>query len=621
MRKVKKISGGGAKDMIKKVGSNVASVGSNVVGVASAAAETLKCESEPFVITVKDCDGIIKDEAKIYDCLHANDIVPIFTVLIEKLGWILWPTLCPDNNFFARFLINGVFDITIFSVPVPNSPVHIVLFCIYVGILYDWWTASRIKKSTCNWLQNFKKEVAGECHWYDPTCSSMGWRWLFGLFERILGCDPPPMTFAQKLEANPVVSAIASVIPGGGLILKGVEGLVGLFEGFEAGDEKMSGKVAIGRCDEAYYNKDDVSFATDYTLWQNEGKYIPGSEIKSPGEVDYTCTSMADCYQSYLPVGVGIGNAPRKFKECCDLSLDYYGKKDGHSIFLPGRIPSRGEVAERCARSSEGAGDDKRNECGVNALHRGAAKFGNWVGFNFDVPEEKCKDGFSAARATAEHQEDKRCRRNQITWRSGCNEYIGSGEFTMDDNSPPTINGPLAKHAHNALVQFKREHDICSSTPLTTSGEQELGDPPGDYTLGCHPRDNGYDEKDCLGNFRKAGLLEEIYHAIILYIKEFRGMLTWPYWKLIKTFYKWVFTIFMIMWVILKIKESFTLKVIAGIVLYIYIYSFAKDYCHSKSRAPAFICSRIHESDDSIEPSVTECIASKKEPWPKHTRY
>ena len=54
MRKVKKISGGGAKDMIKKVGSNVASVGSNVVGVASAAAETLKCESEPFVITVKD---------------------------------------------------------------------------------------------------------------------------------------------------------------------------------------------------------------------------------------------------------------------------------------------------------------------------------------------------------------------------------------------------------------------------------------------------------------------------------------------------------------------------------------------------------------------------------------
>jgi len=459
------------------------------------------------------------------------------------------------------------------------------------------------------------------------------------MIESILGCVVPE---PAGMLHSPAASVAGAFIPGLGAAMAAVDFLSTQKNSTTGrrhptptarapGDERMRGQ--IGSCNEKYYNKDDVSFATDYTLWQDEGRLIPESGMKSHGDADYTCTDIGDCYESYLPVGIGVGNAPRKYKECCDLSLDVYGKESEHSAFDPGRLPTTAPRGSTCGATEIFSGLSTLADCGENEIARGGVELGNFVASGvtdlfgtkndsfFGEPEpDRCPGGVISGPTDAmereQHLADKICRKNNIILHSGCEDYIGhSGSFTMDDDQPPDLdpNG-TAKHAHNAIVQFKREHDICRTTDLTTLGEQELGTPPGDYTLGCNPLDRGYDEKVCLGNFRKAGIHEEIYHAIKIYFQKKKWQLLYRKWQLIKTFYKWVLGAFLFMWISLKIKESTTLKIITGIILYIYIWTSVKNHCQTKTTAPAFICSRIAD-EDSNEPAPAECTASKDEPW------
>ena len=265
MRKVKKISGGGPKDMIKNVGSTMA-------GVASAAAEKLKCESEPFVITVKDCDGIIEDEAKIYNCFHANDIVPVCEVLIEKIGWILWPTLCPDNNFFARMLFNGPdwSDIRIWGIPIPNSPVHFILAGIYIAILWDWWVKN-IRPRLCKWVSDTEKKKEDNCPWYSLKCTSVGWMVIAATVKSVIGCGDVDTTVVSG-KISDTLGAI--------------------------NDGPKCGRKYMPRTDQGILSagaEPKYEYAADYSLWklENERNY-------DMGYIDDICTDYTECPDAFL---------------------------------------------------------------------------------------------------------------------------------------------------------------------------------------------------------------------------------------------------------------------------------------------------------------------------------
>lgn len=597
MRKVKKISGGGAKDMIKNVGSKVA-------GVASAASEKLKCDSEPFVITVKDCDGIIEDEAKIYNCFHANDIVPVCEVLIEKIGWILWPTLCPDNNFFARMLFNGPdwSDIRFWGIPIPNSPVHFILAGIYIAILWDWWVKI-VRPRLCKWVIDTEKKKEDQCSWYDVSCTSVGWMLLAATVKSFIGCGD-----VDAAAGSEKISDTLNTIEGGPAC--GRKYMPALRGGGFLGNWSGAG------------TEPKYEYAADYSLWklENERNY-------DMGDIDDICTDYTECPDAFHSFGQGDGNAPRKFKECCDLALDYYGKELGNSRFDSNRTPTTSAAGFGCSAAGDieeaGSGLYCGGEAVVN-VGKGAVN-GLFSALGGDPPMVEHNHCPGGAVATAKRDglaTEKKCRVAAMNvLRVGCNDY-GSIN-TINNNLPPTPNPnpnhPVADHVHNSIVEFKRDNEICKETSLTTQGEKDLGSPRGDYTQGCYPNDDNYDPDKCLGVFRKGQFLEIVYDSAKKKLQEIHQEVVHSpvstTWELIKWFYKQLFTLFIILWVIVQIEESTTLKIIAGIIFIYWIWHKMIDHCNMNNDS-GYICRKISppasRNQDSHAKEL-DCIA--KHPW------
>ena len=118
-----------------------------------------------------------------------------------------------------------------------------------------------------------------------------------------------------------------------------------------------------------WWDKTDCSefskgeYSTDYTLWENEQSTEykgapPGISFPSPfdnfgpelnqktstandkylGTIDALCTDGGDCRQAPgsnfgLLSGIGNGNAPRKFAQCCEMNYHFMAKGNG------GRMP------------------------------------------------------------------------------------------------------------------------------------------------------------------------------------------------------------------------------------------------------------------------------------------
>jgi hypothetical protein len=93
-----------------------------------------------------------------------------------------------------------------------------------------------------------------------------------------------------------------------------------------------------GTCKERFGNK---NYSVDYSLWKkekwedvraNDSTY--GTKNGKPGKLDDLCEGGLDCPDTAdlfggTPVatgylnGINIGNAPRKFKDCCDMNIDF----------------------------------------------------------------------------------------------------------------------------------------------------------------------------------------------------------------------------------------------------------------------------------------------------------
>ena len=106
-----------------------------------------------------------------------------------------------------------------------------------------------------------------------------------------------------------------------------------------------------GTCYERFASKE---YSTDYSLWKKElwediksNDSTNGTKNGKPGELDKLCEEGSDCsntsdllggtpFETGYLNGIKIGNAPRKFKDCCDMNIDFCR---GKTIFDNPRMP------------------------------------------------------------------------------------------------------------------------------------------------------------------------------------------------------------------------------------------------------------------------------------------
>jgi len=600
--------------------------------------EKKKCDSEPFKISVTDCDGIVDAEAEIYDCIHANDIVPIATVLLDKLGWILWPRICDDNHFVIKWIINGLdmgWHIPWTDIPFPDSPVHLVLFFIYYHLLKDLYY-DYVKPQICEAFEKYSSEVDDPSWFMEYVVIPFVKNWIFSCGED----DPDEQSWGEDLIGE---NSWWEYSPHAGPL--------------SAGDS----------CQAKFYNKG--GHATDYTLWKNEKK-TPNNNTSqhNPGDIDKLCRNFTQCTDTWQFWGHDEENSPRKYKECCDLTFDYYGKTDGNSQFPSSRTPSiSGEGAfcdgdefiQGLSCDEVEANEAAHYEC-CNAIGGsdyddfpaggGARPWWENSCFNPLCPNRSSKERRTQCKCVAGNHDDKtswppgepgnkiasdgsvadhmchpnegavdenrKCRQEEIDKSCGGGGTSNTDAYWVKDEAGPNTyrritnisnaesgkTGPRARHAHNALVRFKRNKDISLCTDLTTNGEklepEETIDGSGrDYTKGCHPALDpkyGYLGKDyCEGNFKKTTLKREFIQSVKNWWKS-------TFYSKIKTLYKIILVLYILLWIIIKTGQSRTLQIILVIVILIYIYFKIQGWCKIHERDPdsPWICMNKNSTDE-----------------------
>jgi len=511
--------------VIKKTGSFLATP---VTGPVKKLGEVIskKLENTCDVVTTiqaSDCEGNVINTVNLYGCITNNDLVPIIDVILNKMQIVLWPCISQKNNVIMKFLVNHV--------------LHWFLFWFYIGCIFDI----------------FKLIFEG------PVCDGIDehFEYTAPLIKEFYGICGGDSVFEHPLS-----------------------------DGWWDTD-------VHGRCDDNFYrkkcpyNNSKKDYKTDMTLWAGEEAKRGGSPGKknggfeNPGEI---CDSFGKCMGSFGGgLGIGDGNAPRKYKECCEFNVMYITRhynmrtKPGASMPI---IPSGGTLL--CDLDEFFAGAKELLKCAGEDVLEAGSDIVHSIGsiFGADTPqyhaENECKNIVQAIENKA-HQEYVNCINARVK-ATGCGDYY---QMVHKDGEAPhdEWGGPGWIHANNSIWQYIKEHPNEGVDPPGSYGPPQTdwhfnlvtGWAPAADGKSCDPEDLSYDEGNCLGPFREPTYKEK-------WIGEYDCMKDIPIFDFIKYLYRVIFLIFIFLW-LFKITDGSSFgRVMIFILLGLYVWLRVRDY-------------------------------------------
>jgi len=478
---------------IKKTGSIIATpVTKPVKAIASIISKKLEDTCDVVTtIQASDCEGNVLNTVNLYGCVTNNDLIPIIDVILNKMLIVLWPCISEKNNVVMKFLVNHV--------------LHWVLGWFYIGLIIDVFKFA-LEEKACDFIDNNFGFAAGLVKQYYGICGD------------------------DSIFSHP------------------------LSDGWWDTD-------IHGRCDDNYYrqkcpyNGSTKEYRTDMTLWKGEQARLGGDPGKknggfeNPGEI---CNTFADCNESFGGgMGIGVGNAPRKYKECCEFNVRYivsgnlYNRdtKPGKSMPV---IPPEAGAACDAKEFLEGA--KTLFKCGGQKVIGGLASL---VHIPY-TPSKECSGRIGDDIEAAAYQKYSECVNLKVK-ATGCGAY-----YSMKPNGPhppehvwKTNEGYI--HANNSIWQYIIDHPNETEPQVDWKNQyaQVEGWIPATDGKSCDPKDPGWTaerEKDCLGPFRKATMQESMFGG-------YDCMKDIPIFDLIKYLYKVMFFIFIFLW-LFKITDG-----------------------------------------------------------------
>ena len=502
---------------------------------AIAASISKKLEDTCDVVTTiqaSDCEGNVINTVNLYGCLNNNDLAPIIDVILNKMQIVLWPCISQKNNVIMRFLVNHL--------------LHWILVWFYVGCIIDIFKFT-IEEKACGHLDEMydkgglgalqavtTKSVLGICGQDDIFSHpfSDGW-WDPNHGENILGRD-------------------------------------------------------TSRCDDRFYKKKCPyngtvkSYVTDMTLWKDENKAKGGKtghrgDSSMDGEL---CNNSLKCPNSFgHGLGIDEGNAPRKYKECCEFNIRYITGDEHEGHHFP-TIPSG--VRAVCDIEGILSGELEFMGCVAEEGWELVNSLNPWS--DYHAPPG-CDSPLKAAYA-----------KGNTVWKNCVNEHIenaGCGDYYKAelDNTPE--KNPLSRnemkpmpgrvHADNAIWQYHLDHpsektpDIdwnvpkpypTAYTPAYNKDGKEIGQ--------CDPTKPKYANASyCLGPFQKPTVTQKFFGAQ-------ECMKDIPIWDIIKYLYRIMFFIFIFLW-LFKITDGSSFgRGVIFILLGLYVWWRVYDYNKKK---------------------------------------
>ena len=467
------------------------------------------------VTTIKasDCEGNVLNTVNLYGCITNNDLIPIIDVILNKMQIVLWPCISQKNNVIMRFMVNHV--------------LHWVLFFFYLGCLIDI----------------FKLIFEG------PACDLLNqhFEYTAPLIKEYYGICGDDSVFEHPLS-----------------------------DGWWDTD-------VHGRCDDNFYrkkcpyNNSKKDYRTDMTLWAGEEAKRGGSPGKknggfeNPGEI---CDSFGKCMGSFGGgLGIGDGNAPRKYKECCEFNVRYI-TRDYNMRSKPGAsmpvIPSGGTLL--CDLEGFLSGAKEFLKCGGEKI----AEF--WT-MGLYTPEDECNSLGESIENKA-HKQYTDCVNARVK-ATGCGDYYQMKYLPHGQRPSGSFEGPGYIHANNSIWQYIQEHPNEGVDPPGSYGPPQTdwnsnlvtGWVPAADGNSCDPNDPSYDEGNCLGPFRKATMKEKMFGGADC-MKDI------PIFDLIKYFYRIMFFLFIFLWLFKTTDGSTFGRLILFGLLSTYIYFYAKEIYH-----------------------------------------
>ena len=463
-------------------------------------------------IQASDCEGNVINTVNLYGCITNNDLAPIIDVILNKMQIVLWPCISQKNNVIMRFLVNHL--------------LKWILFWFYIGLVIDFFRAV-VETVFCGLIDD-EYEDAG----------------LFG---------------KASIE-----------------MLKGTYGMCGqesLFtHPFSDGwwdpnhDANILGRNS-SRCDDRFYKKkcpynDTIKgYMTDMTLWKEEIAKPGGNDgRKGSSHMDgELCNNITMCPNSFgHGLGIDDGNAPRKYKECCEFNVKYIiGEDDEHHFPL---LPAGSRAV--CDLDEIMSGFEEAVKCGAEDIGKGISSgFHDVVewGTGYETDEYKgdkaCEGDYFAAIQKKAHQTYASCVNTHVT-NAGCGDYFKmgvdpvSGEITKEFNTMP---GRV--HADNAIYQYFVDHPHEKPPnidwyPYVPTSYTPAYNADGGVIGSCDPTSPGYENRVelCLGPFRKATIKESMFGG-------YECMKDIPIFDLIKLIYKVMIIIFIFLW-LFKITDG-----------------------------------------------------------------
>ena len=504
---------------IKKTGSFLATP---VTGPVKKLGEVIskKLENTCDVVTTiqaSDCEGNVINTVNLYGCITSNDLVPIIDVILNKMQIVLWPCISQKNNVIMKFLVNHV--------------LHWFLFWFYIGCIFDIFK-SMFENTACDIIDKH----------YEYTAPLI--KGFFGL-----SCYGNDNVFEHPLS-----------------------------DGWW--DPHLH-----GRCDDNYYrkkcpyNNSKKDYMTDMTLWAGEEATLGGSlgekngGFENPGEI---CDSITQCSGSFgtdeYPMGIGDGNAPRKYKECCEFNVRYItGDFDRGSANTPGKsmplIPSGDRAL--CDLDEYFAGAKELLKCAAEDVGN-VLLYVVTLGYADDIRENECKN-IGQAIANKANREYINCINARVK-ATGCGDYF---QMVYKDGETPDYNdgwgGPGWIHANNSIYKYTEEHPSPLPPPLSSWPSGSSGVNPTKYLptsdgKPCDPNNPDHaNDKDCFGPFREPTYNEK-------WIGGYDCMKDIPIFDFIKYLYRVIFLIFIFLW-LFKITDGSSFgRVMIFILLGLYVW-------------------------------------------------
>jgi len=512
---------------IKKTGSFLATP---VTGPVKKLGEVIskKLENTCDVVTTiqaSDCEGNVINTVNLYGCITSNDLVPIIDVILNKMQIVLWPCISQKNNVIMKFLVNHV--------------LHWFLFWFYIGCIFDIFK-SMFENTACDIIDKN----------YEYTAPLI--KGFFGL-----SCYGNDNVFEHPLS-----------------------------DGWW--DPHLH-----GRCDDNYYrkkcpyNNSKKDYMTDMTLWAGEEATHGGSlgekngGFENPGEI---CDSITQCSGSFgtdeYPMGIGDGNAPRKYKECCEFNVRYItgefdrGKIPGKSMPV---IPSGDRAV--CDLNSFKDGAVELVKCGVEDIGKGISSGIHEVAGLFDIDTDvyegdaDCKGNLIDAAEKKAYRSYVNCVNTRVK-ATGCGDYY---QMVYKDGVKPKAvdgwGGPGWIHANNSIYKYTKGHPVPLPRPLSSwqPGPYNPEVNPTEYLptsdgKPCDPNNPDYaNDKDCFGPFREPTYNEK-------WIGGYDCMKDIPIFDFIKYLYRVIFLIFIFLW-LFKITDGSSFgRVMIFILLGLYVW-------------------------------------------------